>query len=244
MKKVINKKEWIIIVVLIILLISVPFIIGGSVKVHEWEKPISIDNWLIYYATICGSLIGGFITALGLYITIKQTREIQKETKKNIQIERVLNKYKIEIEYLKELYKISYDYENYMVNDLEKEIVSIVNREINKIDAIEYIARKIYDYNTNIVIEASCIQIPEISKLIKEISELKTELIFKIADIVNDIDAYKEQDISKLFTNKNEKFVPTTKLLIILNKEIVKQIKKIKNEFNNFCDIDYENNIL
>ncbi|WP_338912762.1 hypothetical protein WHY20_04295 [Clostridium perfringens] len=81
MKKILHKKEWIIIGILIMLLSSVPFIIGGAVKMHEWDKPISIDNWLIYYATICGALIGGFITALGLYITVNQTREIQQENK-------------------------------------------------------------------------------------------------------------------------------------------------------------------
>lgn len=81
MKKILDKKEWIIIGVLIMLLISVPFIIGGAVKVHEGDKPISIDNWLIYYATIGGALIGGFITSVGLYITIKQTRDIQQENK-------------------------------------------------------------------------------------------------------------------------------------------------------------------
>lgn len=81
MKKILEKKEIIIIIVLIIILITIPFIIGAMVKAHEWDKPISIDNWLIYYATIGGALIGGFITSVGLYITIKQTREIQSENK-------------------------------------------------------------------------------------------------------------------------------------------------------------------
>lgn len=81
-KKILSKLEFAVFVVLLILMMLTAFIIAGLVKVNEWSVPISIDNWLIYYGTIFGALIGGYITAVGLYITNKQTREIQNENKK------------------------------------------------------------------------------------------------------------------------------------------------------------------
>lgn len=235
MKKILNKKEWIIIGVLIILLISVPFIIGVAVKVHEWDKPISIDNWLIYYATISGALIGGFITALGLYITIKQTREIQKENKKEIKIERNLNKYKIEIDYLKNLYQVSYDYEKYMTNNLEKKMISVINGEKNPTEVLDSIFIKIGDYNRNIMIESSCIQVAEISELVEIISNLECDFLIRIGNIFEKRDDYTEKKISGLFSDENEKIVILIKLLLTLNSKIAKQIKKTKNQFDDFC---------
>ncbi|MBU3131969.1 hypothetical protein KPL40_05850 [Clostridium gasigenes] len=77
-----GKVEFIVVGLVFIFLLSIAVIIAIIVKTNEWGNPITIDNWLIYYGTIGGSLTAGYITAVGLYITNKQTREIQDENKK------------------------------------------------------------------------------------------------------------------------------------------------------------------
>lgn len=240
MKKILDKKEWIIIGVLIMLLISVPFIIGGAVKVHEGDKPISIDNWLIYYATIGGALIGGFITALGLYITIKQTREIQQENKNEINIERKINKYKVEIDYLKSLYEESYAYEKYLTNDLEDIFKDTINKDaiylaLNIKNITSDIFNNISNFNRSIKILSACVQSDEIDQLIDLIESLETCFIKETTKIFLNSTEYTEDKISDLFIKDSTIFVNLIALLIKLNTEIIYQVKAKKQEFDKLC---------
>ncbi|ELC8361365.1 hypothetical protein ACSW9O_10635 [Clostridium perfringens] len=240
MKKILNKKELIIILLLIAFLISIPFIIGGVVKVHEWDKPISIDNWLIYYATIGGALIGGFITSVGLYITIKQTREVQNENKKEINIERNINKYKLEIEYLKDLYKESYDYEKYIKNDLEYIFKEAINENVFQIslkikDISSGILNNINNYNRNIKILSVCVQSSEISQAVNAIKSLESDLIDETKKILLNSSDYDEKGISNLFIEEDSLFYILITLLIGLNTEIICEIEAKKQEFDKLC---------
>lgn len=240
MRKILNKKEWIIILLLIAFLISIPFIIGGAVRVHEWDKPISIDNWLIYYATIGGALIGGFITAVGLYITIKQTREVQNENKKEINIERNINKYKLEIEYLKDLYKESYDYEKYIKNDLEDIFKEAINENILELalnikNITSGILNSISNYNRNVKILSVCVQSSEISKLVTDIKILESDLINKTKEILLNSSDYDEKRISNLFIEEDSLFYILITLLVELNTEIIYEIEAKKQEFDKLC---------
>jgi|GEM_PF-2625004 len=81
-EKVTTKLEIVLFVMLFIFLATVAFLIGIAVKSNEWKDPITIDNWLIYYGTISGSLIGGFITATGLFFTLKQNSKTILEQRK------------------------------------------------------------------------------------------------------------------------------------------------------------------
>lgn len=135
-KEILNRNEMLIISVLVVFLIFIPFIIGYIVKAHEWEKPISIDNWLLYYATIGGALIGGFITTVGLYITINQTRKIQIKNEefnskqlKIITINDQINEYKI----LKDSWDKFYDSlkfieKNYNIKDIYKYNTELIQK--------------------------------------------------------------------------------------------------------------------
>ncbi|MGG7077368.1 hypothetical protein [Clostridium sardiniense] len=240
MKKILDKKEIIIIIGLITLLISIPFIIGSMVKVHELDKPISIDNWLIYYATIGGALIGGFITAVGLYITIKQTREIQDENSKDIEKERTIEKDIRQIEYLKKLYIQGYKYEKYLKNNLGKSLMKIkkldtvlnmlksnknddfgseiIEISLNIIDTLD-------DLNRNIIIESACIQSKEIKSLVILISNFQENIIDKMNKIISEIQNYDENSISEILSDEKNVFGIVIKLLIELNVEIYRDIE-------------------
>ncbi|HAT4162131.1 TPA: hypothetical protein I9Z77_001566 [Clostridium perfringens] len=240
MKKILNKKELIIILLLITFLISIPFIIGAAVKVHEWDKPISIDNWLIYYATIGGALIGGFITSVGLYITIKQTREVQNENKKEINVERNINKYKLEIEYLKDLYKESYDYEKYIKNDLEYILKEAIDKSALELsleikDITSGILNNINNYNRNIKILSVCVQSLEISQAVDAIKSLESDLIDETKKILLNSFDYDEKGISNLFIKEDSLFYILITLLIGLNTEIIYEIEAKKQEFDKLC---------
>ena len=240
MKKILNKKELIIILLLITFLISIPFIIGTAVKVHEWDKPISIDNWLIYYATIGGALIGGFITSVGLYITIKQTREVQNENKKEINVERNINKYKLEIEYLKDLYKESYDYEKYIKNDLEYILKEAIDKSALELsleikDITSGILNNINNYNRNIKILSVCVQSLEISQAVDAIKSLESDLIDETKKILLNSFDYDEKRISNLFIKEDSLFYILITLLIGLNTEIIYEIEAKKQEFDKLC---------
>lgn len=241
MKKILEKKEIIIIIGLVIFLISIPFIIGGMVKVHEWEKPISIDNWLLYYATIGGALIGGFITSVGLYITIKQTREIQKENKTEINNERKINKYKVEIDYLKSLYEESYAYEKYLTNNLEDIFQDTINRDAIYLAAnIKNITSDIFNnisnFNRNIKILSVCVQSDEVDRLIDLIENLETCFISETSEVFLNSKKYTKEKISDLFSKDGETFYALILLLIKLNTEIIYQVKAKKQEFDKLCE--------
>lgn len=167
MKKILNYKEIRIVFLLAILLISIPFIIGYIVKLHEWEKPISIDNWLLYYATIGGSLIGGFITTVGLYITVNQTRKIQIKNEefnskqlKIITINDQINEYKI----LKDTWDKFYDSLKFIEKNYNIDNISEYNTElIQKID--------------NIIMQLTCMEDNETSQFVEAlITNLKEYL--------------------------------------------------------------------
>lgn len=71
--------------------LAIPFIIsvglivliGILIKKYEGNDKggwITLDGWLTYYGTVFGSILGGFITAAGLYITLKiNDRQLDKQ---------------------------------------------------------------------------------------------------------------------------------------------------------------------
>ncbi len=65
--------EKIAILILTLLMTLTIFIIAVWVKSYEttYKSSIALDNWLLYYGTISGTLIGGAITAIGLFFTFK-----------------------------------------------------------------------------------------------------------------------------------------------------------------------------
>lgn len=249
MKKILDKKEWIIIVLLIIVLILIPFIIGGAVKVHEGDKPISIDNWLIYYATIGGALIGGFITTVGLYITIRQTREIQNENRKDIEKQMNLEKNFKQIEYLKEFYSYSYKYERYVKNKLEDILNELYwlndefhnnesdNSEFDNIDPNNnelglIIKEKSIDVidtlenlSRDIIIQSASVQSKEIKKLVKSIISFDEDMIGEVMKVIED--GYSQEEIPKMFSDEDGIFSLVIQLLIALNVEVYNEIKRM-----------------
>jgi len=70
--------------ILILLMTLIIFIIAVWVKSYEslYKSSIALDNWLLYYGTISGALIGGAITAIGLFFTFKINANQLEEQRK------------------------------------------------------------------------------------------------------------------------------------------------------------------
>lgn len=76
------KKELAIVVPFaLIMIIGLPMLLFTSIYTLTGDQYPGIDNTFIFFATIIGACFTGFITAGGLFITIRQTREIQNENR-------------------------------------------------------------------------------------------------------------------------------------------------------------------
>lgn len=75
------KKELFLIgIVACILIVAIPVSLFGTVYFFTGNYYPNIDNTFIFFATIIGACFSGFITAIGLYLTLKQnSKELQKQ---------------------------------------------------------------------------------------------------------------------------------------------------------------------
>ncbi len=150
-------------------MVAIIFIIAVCVRVNEIEGglSISIDNWLLYYGTISGALVRGFITAVGLFFTFKINAKQLKEQRKidndrwessnrqfnqqmKIQIiNEKINDYKRCVESIdelinanKEVYDALVDYKNSLglfVEELEDKISEVINNgETSSVDVFNF----------------------------------------------------------------------------------------------------------
>lgn len=74
-------KNKIIIAILIVLILVAPFIIQYGVINNNFISKATNDGWALFWGSYLGGLFGGIGTLIALYITVKQTREIQDENK-------------------------------------------------------------------------------------------------------------------------------------------------------------------
>lgn len=79
--KLLCKRDIEFIIVTLLGSIGLIFLVAWLVRLHEGT--IKLDVWLSYYGSICGAMFGGWITAVGLYITFKVNAKQLKEQREH-----------------------------------------------------------------------------------------------------------------------------------------------------------------
>lgn len=151
-----------------------PFVIYAFVDYFR-NGCIIKDNLLIFYGTILGACFTGIITAGGLYITVNQTRKIQKE---NMNMQERL----IKIEENKQKQELRTNFQEFLIeSDIELKkyertltgSMLILTEDYRYINSVLDNGKEYFEINTKIV-KGVLTRFDNIAQLDSEISALKT----------------------------------------------------------------------
>jgi hypothetical protein len=73
-----EKFPYIICGLILILIICLLIIIPTYLQLAEKNSSISFDNWLQFFGSVGGAVLGGSITAIGLYLSLRENRKTFK----------------------------------------------------------------------------------------------------------------------------------------------------------------------
>ena len=86
-----KKRIVFIIIIVVCIVIAVPFALEGFVFRNNVNSVLSNGEWGGFLGSYIGGALGGLGTLLAVYVTTKETREIQKNTLLQIEKDRELN---------------------------------------------------------------------------------------------------------------------------------------------------------
>ncbi len=173
------------------LIIILPTTINILVRAFSNNLLPDINNTLVYYGTIIGACLTGFITAVGLFFTLNQNAE------------QLANQRKFDKDAMKEQKELfDKEYNLKLINqklDTYKEIYLVIEDIINKLVNINhnFIENKYKNHTSNVMRDIESVYethnklnfmlifITEIS-IIEKYEEAKKQM-FKLADITNEL---------------------------------------------------------
>lgn len=152
---------------------------------------LSSNSNAIAYLQYIGSLLGGSATLIALYITVKQTRNIQKDNKEQAITVKEIDKLKMQIEYSKSAFEYSYEYE-LLLENIDKSVEKILRRtdlmlakEDDELDDVGY--KKNYETmkkEKEILLDLDVEQ--QINKIFNKIDKYSKKIMIATASITNE----------------------------------------------------------
>ena len=179
-----RKQIIIFIIVIVVFAIVFPIVLEFLFFKNNFNSEISNSDWSSFFGSFIGGIIGGIGTLLAVYITTKETRDIQNKTNSEIEKDRTMqeknNRQDFSNDIAKLVAKFSADISNYFYsyrnyNELMKEFDCCMEKESRLIKEINKHNDDIFNNKRETDVKLGELN-KELNKVRREMHEIKYKI--------------------------------------------------------------------